>query len=478
MDIMQHILGVLIVVPFVGFLFALMAHSGANNQNKNVVQVAGFSVMTNILLLGYVLSGLDPNQKGLQYIASHQWMNIPPIELTLGIDVFSLMIILAIHVVFLICLPFNWTQQKSKVLVSLSLLMLSMLTGFLLSADIFSFYIFFTAMLIPMFILIGTIGEIRKTSWMFRFFIYNFIGSVVLFIVVCALYRYEGQNDSILLSSVAKLRLSRKYEYWIWGGIFIALLSRIPIWPFHYWISSIMGYIQNPLLFLFINLIPLTGIYGFIRFCPKTVPESVSYMLTILEIIAGISMLFISMIGLVHKDSRYKIFSYMTVYYIIFLLGAMLPTGKILLNIGYSLFAFLIIVAALEVLSAYIKDEQQKNHLIMSGLLCRTPRLAFLYTFFVLAAVGFPLSALFVNNFVILSYLFSYNFNMGVLIVLSMVISAASLLKELYTLKDNQYIQPGSTCIEDISIKAHLVLGGVACILIISLCNPLLVIGG
>lgn len=478
MNISQHILLILISIPFLGFLFALTSPSKNKTSYANIVSVAEFAVLSNTALLTYLLMHLDLNIKGLQFLSYYQWTETPPINLAFGIDVFALMIALAIHLVLIISLPFAKTSEHPKMLVSLSLLMLCILTGFLVAADIFSFYIFFTAMLIPAFVLIGTSGEIRKSSWMFRFFIYNFIGSVIFFAVICALYFFHNQETTILLNGVARFRLPKIYEYWIWGGIFIALLSRIPIWPFHYWIASITGSIQNPLVFLLINLIPLTGVYGLIRFCPKAVPESVSYFLTTLEIIAAISMLFIAMIGLINKDSRYKLFSFITVYYIIFLLGALLPTSRILLNIGYSIFAFLIIVTVLEVLSSYIRQEQQKNNLGIYGILCHTPRLAFLYSFFVLAAVGFPLSALFINNFVILSYLFSYNFNLSLVIMLAIIISSASLLKDLYVLKDNRYLHPGYICINDISRSIFIGLSIIALLLLLSFCNPLLVLGG
>lgn len=478
MNISQHLLATIIIVPFLGFLFALISQTGEKSARHNVVAVAEFTVITNVILLWRQLTQLDLNQKGLQFLSQYQWTEIPPINLAFGVDIFSLMIALAIHLILLISLPFAKNTEHPKILVSLSLLMLSMLMGFLLSADIFSFYIFFTAILIPAFILIGTTGEIRKSRWVFRFFIYNFIGSIILFVVICALYRYHGQEEAILLNNVAQFRLPRAYEYWIWGGIFIALLSRIPIWPFHYWIASISGAVQNPIVFLLINLIPLTGVYGLIRFCPKAVPESVSYLLTGLEVVAAISMLFIAMIGLINKDSRYKLFSFITVYYIMFLLGALLPTNRLLLNIGYSIFAFLVIISVLEVLAAHIYYEQQKYDLNIYGILCHAPRLSLLYSFFTLAAVGFPLSALFINNFVILSYLFSYNFNLGLLIIVSVIISSASLLKELYVLKDNRYIQPGSVCIADMSHRSFLGLGFIALLLLVSFYNPLLVLGG
>ena len=478
MNISQHFLIMLIIAPFLGFLFALTAQSTEKTMRHNVISVAEFAIITNIILLWRQMTELDLNQKGLQFLTQYQWIDGPVINVAFGIDIFSLMIALSIHLVLLVSLPFAKNSEHPKMLVSLSLLMLSMLMGFLLAADIFSFYIFFTAMLIPAFILVGMTGEVRKSRWIFRFFIYNFIGSVILFIVICALSNYSKSTETILLSNVAGFRLPRVREYWIWGGIFIALLSRVPIWPFHYWIASISGAVQNPIVFMLINLLPLTGVYGLVRFCPKAVPESASYLLTGLEVIAVISMLFIAMIGLINKDNRYKLFSFMTVYCIMFLLGALLPTNRILLNIGYSIFAFLVIIAVLEVLAAHIYYEQQRLDLNTYGILCQAPRLSFLYSFFTLAAVGFPLSALFINNFVILSYLFSYNFNLGLLITISMIVSSASLLKELYVLKDNRYIQPGSVCIADISKKSFWGLGIIGILLMISFYNPVLVLGG
>lgn len=478
MEMTSHILLILMLVPFFGFLFVLMSQEDKQKKIYNGVAVAEFAVCCNILLLGKLLTEIDLSQNGLQFLSSYNWLEQPHIKISFGIDIFSLMIALAIHLMLVIGLPFAKNSQHPKLLISLSLLMISLLTGFLISADIFSFYIFFTAMLFPLFVLIGTVGEIRKSSWMFRFFIYNFLGSIILFLVVCTLYQHHPQTEGILLEQVAKLRLPRIYEYWIWGGIFAALLSRIPIWPFHYWIASITGAIQNPLAFLLVNLIPLTGVYGLVRFCPKTVPESVSYMLTVLEIIAAISMLFIAMIGLINKDNRYKLFSFMTVYYIIFLLGALLPTNRILLNIGYSIFAFLIIITVLEVLADYIREEQQRNNLNFYGILCYSPRIALLYSFFTLAAVGFPLSALFINNFVILSYLFRYNFNLGLVIMIAIIVSSASLLKELYLLKDNRYVHPDSVCISDISRSVFIGLSSIGVLLLISFFNPLLGIGG
>jgi len=265
MDINQHILLMLILVPLIGFLFSLMSKESNQNSVHNSMYVSLFSIFSNIFILLYICTLVDFNKSSLQILSSYKWMNNPNISFIFGIDIFSLMIIMAVHLILLISILFVQNSKNLKIINSLSMLLLCLFSGLLISANIFAFYVFFTGILVPLFLLIGIAGEIRKQSWMFRFFIYNFIGSIVFFLVICALYHYQVSSSPILLKNVSRLRLAQPYEYWIWGGIFIALLSRIPIWPFHYWIASVNGAIQNPLVFLTANLIPFTGVFH-----PKT----------------------------------------------------------------------------------------------------------------------------------------------------------------------------------------------------------------
>ena len=188
-------------------------------------------------------------------------------------------------------------------------------------------------------------------------------------------------------------------EYFIWAAIFISLLSRIPVWPFHYWISSVNSSIRHPMVFLISMILPLTGIYGFVRFLPKSLPSIMSNYIFILQIIGIVTMLFIALIGLINKDRQYKIFSYITVYYIMYLLGILTRNEVILLNIAFSFFSYLIIVASLEVFSHYISREQSQQGIMDDGILCACPKISIIYAFMTLAAVGLPLSSLFLNNF-------------------------------------------------------------------------------
>lgn len=472
MNIPYAVLSTIIAVPLIGLLFVLTAKDDEKHRGRNAFQVSVFTVLVNIFLIWRMFMLFDFNNAGLQFVEKFKWLENPGINLVFGVDLFSLLLILGTHIAVLIGMfgvRSNRTEQKSMMV--FSLLFLSMLSGFFVSADVFSFYIFFEAMLLPLFMLIGMFGEIKKQPSIFRFFIYNLLGAVFLFVAIIILY--DQKSSSVALDAVAGISLSRHMEFAVWGAIFISFLSRIPIWPFHHWLASINANIKNPLIFIIANIMPLTGVYGFIRFWPKTVPESVQYYMLGLEIICVISMLFIALIGLINKDIQHKIFSYMTVYYILFLLSALLPIDTILLNIGFSLFAYLIIISAIETMSFHLEEQQQSLEITSGGILCAIPRTSFIMSFLVLAGVGLPLSPLFTNNFVILSHLFGHNIKMGILVMFSVMLVACTLLQELYHMKDISKASPEKVCEEDISLGAFGFMSVMIFILIMSFMNPL-----
>ena len=435
MEITASILPVLILLPFLGFVFILMVQNNHRYVCRNIIAVAEFTVLINILMLWCFFSKLDLTKKGLQFTSTYLWTQSPRIEIGLGIDIFSLMILLAVHMVMVVGLPFLYRSTHPKRLGSVSMLLLSIFCGLLLSADIFSFYICFTAMPIILILLMSGNGEVRKSNLLSRFFIYNFMGGVILLLAVCALYYCQQDGQIILLNRVARLNLPRAYEYWIWSGIFIALLSRVPIWPFHYFIATINTKIRNPLVFLEVSLLSLSGLYGLYRFWPNYIPLEISQHFVWINVIGILTMLFISLIGFSNSDSQYRIFAYSTIYYIMYLLGIFSQNKGIYANLNYALFGFLLVLGGLEVVSSYIRRQEQLFSSTSQGFLCRAHRLSLVYSFLVFSAVGFPVSSMFTNNFLILSQLLSVNIHMGSVLVLSWMLVSVSLIIEMLRLK-------------------------------------------
>ena len=193
----------------------------------------------------------------------------------------------------------------------------------------------------------------------------------------------------------------------------------------------------------------------------------------IIQIIGVVTMLFIALIGFTNKDRQYKIFSYITIYYIMYLLGILTRDDVILLNIAFSFFSYLIIVASLEVLSYDIYQKQNSLDINDEGLLCAYPKLSLIYSFMTLAAVGLPLSSLFLNNFLILADLLAVNIKMGMIMLFSQVIVSATLLKELFRLRDEEKIASFPADVHDLNHKTFLFMMFVCFILLMSIIKPL-----
>ncbi len=466
------ILSLIIVIPFLGMLFTLFAKEAEDGSTRNACSVAVFAVIANIIMILRIFMLIEVYQPGIQLVETYNWMKNPDINIVFGVDVLSLMLLLAIHIAFIIgFIGVRNNMEHQKSLMVWSLLFLSMITGFFVSADIFSFYIFFEATLLPLFMILGMFGDIKRREYINRFLLYNMLGAVIFFVATLLLFNY--QHGMLELQQLGNMKLNDKMEYFIWAAIFISLLSRIPVWPFHYWISSVNSSIRHPMVFLISMILPLTGIYGFVRFLPKSLPSIMSNYIFILQIIGIVTMLFIALIGLINKDRQYKIFSYITVYYIMYLLGILTRNEVILLNIAFSFFSYLIIVASLEVFSHYISREQSQQGIMDDGILCACPKISIIYAFMTLAAVGLPLSSLFLNNFLILSDLLAVNIKMGIIMLLSLVIVSSSLLRELFRLRDIEKCGVEMHQVEDINKGIFIFMLFICFILLMSFVKPL-----
>ena len=306
----SYVLLLLVIIPLAGSFFALTAKNDRNYAAENVYNVSILSLMLNVGMVLYGFSLFDMQKTGLQLMEKFSWFDFPPVQISLGADIFSLLLILSVNMAFLIaelCLDRRRTE-RSKTLIASELLFVSLVNGYFVAADILSFYIFFAASGAPLIILISTYGSQRKKTVLIRFSLYNLIGALLLLVAVLTMYNFNG--DNVPLNAAGRLELNGCTEYCVWLGIFLAFISRLPIWPFHYWISSINASLKNPLVFLVGNLIPLVGLYGFIRFWPNSVPATIAVYAPVFEIVCIVTMLFISLVSLSHKDIRYKLFAY------------------------------------------------------------------------------------------------------------------------------------------------------------------------
>lgn len=465
---MTELILIMMLLPLIGCFFVWSAP-----ENKtNAYNVTCFTLLTNIVIILRLFSLLGADTQNQSFGLEYRWLENLGLDLYFSIDTFSLLLILAVHCALIIGLVgLNQNTQKNKMLLLLLLYFTSNITAFFTAGDLLSFYAFFAGMLLPLFMLTGAYGGTRKIQTLYRFFLYNFTGILFLLTAVAVLYKiYQG---NVRLEEITFVDMSTHIGMLVWSAVCLAFISRIPVWPFHSWIASVSTNIKNPLVYIMINLMPLTGLYGFIRFWPLSVPESISPYLPWIEVFTVMTMLFLALIGMIRREFLYKLFSYSTVYYLFFLLAVILPTDTLRLNIAYSLFIFLIVISSLVVLDLQFEEKCRQQTCSYRGILAYTPRFSIIISFFVLTAVGLPISSLFWNNFVLISEIFNENFDIGLWVMIALTLVALNLLHELYVMRELKQHNEKAEDIEDISLWQQLFWTLVVVILGLSFFNPL-----
>lgn len=469
----EYLLLIIVLIPLLGTLFVLGAKSDKNYAFGNVHYVSVWTLLINTTLILYVFSHMDISKNGIQIIEKYVWLSSPLTDILLGVDVFAMLLLLSINLSFLVAALFtDKNTVHSKMLVASELLFISLLNGYLVAADIISFYVFFAALSAPLIILISSYCMLRKRNVLIRFSLYNVIG--ILLLLVSVLFLVWQKRANIPLNTVSNINLDGAKKYFVWLSILFAFISRMPVWPFHYWISAVSASLKHPLVFLIGNIMPLVGLYGFIRFWPNTVPVSIAAYAPFFEGISIATMLFISLVSLNHKDFRYKLFAYAAVQYLLFLTGIFLPTGVLKLHIGYSLFSFIMIVTMLSFLVSHIEQQKKRMNLYAgSGILCYMPRASKCVSLFILAGIGLPITPLFWNNFIIISEIFNFSLVLGVAVMLSLFIMSLSMLEELYRMKDKNYAEEACPFDTDLSSLHFTIYMGGLLVLFFSFFKPL-----
>lgn len=464
---MASILLLLLLTPIFGCMFVVAAKPGGNNAFK----VTLLTLSTNIILILRMLSQLDTHILRRQFLLHYDWLKSPDITLSFGVDLFSLVILLGAYTAVIIgATGLSKEQRGNKSLLLMALYFMFNLTGFLTAIDVFSFYTFFAGMLVPFLIMAGNSGS-KKTSGSYLFFVFHLLGGFCMLAVLLAVCKAYG--GTIGLADISA-RLPKRLSFIIWAGSCLAFISRLPIWPFHYWTSSINADSKNSLLYTVTDLMPLTGLYGMMRFWQITVPKSILPFVPVIETIAVMTMLLVALTGSAHKNFLPKLQSYNTVICLLLLLSGVLLPDSYYMNIAYSLFTFLLVTSSLIVLDFKAEEVVSAKGCEYRGILAYMPRLSNIFAFFVLVAVGLPISSMFWNNFVLISALFRENFYIGIGIMIAILIVGLSLVYELFMMRNHiAHTTTANEEIDDISDRLLSFFMMIIIILFLSFFKPL-----
>ena len=309
---------------------------------------------------------------------------------------------------------------------ALFLILETLMVGTFCSLDILMFYIFFEAVLIPMFLIIGIWGGERRIYASFKFFLYTLLGSVLMLIAIIFIYKYtQTMNIAYLQGNF----FPKNIQIILWLAFFASFAVKIPMWPFHTWLPD--AHVEAPTAgsVILAGVLLKMGGYGFIRFSLGIFPEASEFFMPLMYLLSIIAIIYTSFVALAQTDIK-KLIAYSSVAHMGFVtLGIFTMTQQGIEGSIFQMISHGLVSAAL-FLCVGVIYERHHTRLInkYGGLVQIMPKYAIVFMVFTLGAIGLPGTSGFVGEFLILMGTFKKSFLVATIASLGVILGAAYML--------------------------------------------------
>ncbi|MEK9732113.1 MAG: NADH-quinone oxidoreductase subunit M [Pelagibacteraceae bacterium] len=417
------ILTLTIFLPLVGVLFLFFIKGQQEFINKTSGYVAiltsGITFFASIL----ILLNFNYSNPDFQFVEQHDWI-FNFVNYKVGIDGISLSFILLTTFITPICIlaTINSIQNRLREFLIALLLMETMMIGVFCSLDLFIFYLFFEAGLIPMFLIIGIWGGERRVYSAFKFFLYTLFGSVFMLISIIYIYFDAGTLD---VEKLLNIQINKDYQKYLWLGFFASFAVKTPMWPVHTWLPD--AHVEAPTsgsVILAAILLKMAG-YGFIRFSLGLFPDASIYFSPLVFTLSIIAIIYTSLVALVQKDMK-KLIAYSSVAHMGFVTIGIFVFNKE--GIEGSIFQMIshgIISSALFLCVGVVYDRLHTREISeYGGVVNVMPNYAVMFMVFTLGSLGLPGTSGFIGEILVLIGSFKFNYWIAFFAATGVILSA------------------------------------------------------
>jgi len=392
-----------------------------------------------ISLLTFVLSLHLPahfhrDQPGFQFEQNISWISTPNIHYHLGIDGISMWLVLLTTFLTPLCVLISWTSihERVKEFFILLLVLETGLIGVFVTLDLFLFYFFWEATLIPMALLIGVYGHDRRVYAAVKFFLYTMIASVFMLAAILWLYAKTGSFDFVTIQSAIRSGGVEGFSGaapWLFLGFFVAFAVKVPLFPLHTWLPD--AHVEAPTAgsVLLAGVLLKMGTYGMLRFNLGLFPQQSRANADWIAVLALIGIVYGALVAMVQPNMK-KLIAYSSISHLGFVvLGIFSFTQAGLNGAMFVMLAHGISTGALFMLAGIIYERRHTYEIARFGQLATPmPAYATFFLFVVLASVGLPLLNGFIGEFLVLSGAFQAKTWWGVAGATGVIWSACYLL--------------------------------------------------
>ncbi len=422
------ILSILIFLPILSAIL-LLFFKFKNNRNFFI-----FGLVVSFIELALsvkLLLAFDKSVTDFQFKEVARFISNYDIKYFVGIDGISILMILLTAFLTPICLAIsiNSIDKRVKEFVVAFLLIEGFVIGSFAALDLLFFYIFFEAMLIPMFLIIGIWGGENRIYAAYKFFLYTLFGSVLFLIAIITIFLFAGTTDVVILSTNLPSFFPLEYQKWFWLAFFVSFAVKVPMFPVHTWLPD--AHVQAPTAgsVILAGILIKLGAYGFLRFSLPFFPEASHFFAPMVFLLSVIAIIYASLVALMQEDMK-KMIAYSSVAHMgfvtmgIFTFNRQAIDGAIMQMISHGL-----VSAALFVCVGVIYDRlHTKKIKDLGGIANKMPNFAFLAMIFTMASVGLPSTSGFVGEFLTILGTFQVSKITAVFAALGVILGACYML--------------------------------------------------
>ena len=422
------ILSLVTFLPLAGAFVILMVRGDEEVVARNARWTALWTSLITFALSLVLWARFDRGSAEFQFVEQLDWLPDFGVSYHMGVDGISVLFVLLSTLLTPLCILASWDSVKTRVreYMVAFLVLESMMVGMFCALDFVVFYIFFEAVLIPMFLIIGVWGGARRVYAAFKFFLYTLAGSLLMLLALLALWYHAGTTD---IPTLMDTPIPVAMQFWLFLAFFVSFAVKVPMWPVHTWLPD--AHVEAPTAgsVILAGVLLKMGAYGFLRFSLPMLPNASADFAPLIFALSVVAIVYTSLVALAQEDMK-KLIAYSSVAHMgIVTLGIFTFTQQGLSGALFTMLSHGVVSGALFLCVGVLYDRVHSREIARYGGVAKImPAYALVFMLFTMASVALPGTAGFPGELLVIVGAFKVNPWVALGGAMGMILGAAYML--------------------------------------------------